>query len=179
MDWPSVESAPLNAISPFSGDSIGDVLGSQAGINAATSGALTANQAYYYPFQLAVPATAVKMSVITGSSAVGNIDVGIYDWQGNRLVNSGSTAQGTINVLQEINTTDLAMLPGRYFMALQPSGAATVFRNAPADELVRSVAPMFIQAVGSFGLPSTATFTQSTEANPPVICMAVHFDTLV
>lgn len=175
--------APLNVINPWSSDSLGPSfrIPSNAALGASSSAANVANEALFFPFRIYVPTTAVKMSYIVGSTANGNVDLGIYDWQKNLLVSSGSTAQGSINTLQTIDITDTKLAPGRYFMAYQgSSGTGTAFGvTLGTDEASVPLWGLFHQAVGSFGLPTTAAFVTNVNATPRVIVMGVHFDTLV
>lgn len=181
-DFPIPRWPVLNTIHPWSMESSGMHL-KGAGIEAidlVTGTPEAANTAYYWPFMIFETSIAVKMSYIVGTTPAGNVDVGIYDAGKNRLVNSGSTAQGSASTLQEIDITDTTLTPGQYFMAIQfSSGSANFFRFAIADETVQACVPMYVEAVGSFGLPATAAWANSTNASPQVPSLAVHFDTLV
>jgi hypothetical protein len=171
---------PLITITPGSFESLGAASG-RILIGAANSQAFTtANRIFYVPFRLHSPALAVKMSYVVGATSSGNVDVGIYDWQKNRLVNSGSTAQGSTSTIQTLDITDTALTPGRYFMAIAgSSGTGTFLGRAANDELIFPVVSPYEETPGSFGLPTTAAFAPSTAATPLVPAMCVHFDTLV
>lgn len=181
-DFPVARWPVLNAITPYHVESCGLVLrGTGQSHTAAASGVATAaNAVYYFSFLIYEPVTAVKMTYIVGATANGNVDLGIYDAQKNRLVNSGTTAQGATNTLQELDITDTALTPGLYFMAITlSSGTGTFFRNAPSDDLLQSSMPAYVETTGVFGLPTTAAFASATDANPLIPAMAVHFDTLI
>lgn len=181
MDFPSLTYPPLNTICPWSVESLGGSIPRAALMSSLTAVATSAaNQAFYFPFFLYEQATAVKLSWWNGSVSAGNVDMGIYDSQLNRVINTGSTAQGTISVLQTVDITDTALLPGRYWMAVQFSDVtATINTVQNTDEVFQSTIPAWEQAVGSFGLPTTATLAQSTAGNPRLMALAVHFSTLV
>lgn len=175
--WP-----PLNVITPFHLDSCGSGLNAFGGTAPAStvSAAPGANYIVYIPFVLCEPALAVKMSYAVGATSNGNCDIGIYDELKNRLVNSGSTAQGTANTLQELDITDTFLQPGRYFMALTLSSATgTWFRGSSADETTLSNVAVYDETPGSFGLPATAAWVFSTSVSPQIPLMGVHFDTLI
>lgn len=183
MDFPNPTWPVFNTIHSLGPESYGNLFsntrtGSPG--SGPVSGAFTANLAHYVPFRLWVPATALKMTYIVGATANGNVDLGIYSWEKNRLVNSGSTAQGTANTVQEVDITDTLLMPGRYFMAIQgSSGTGTMFRQGNPDENILGILPIYDQAVGSFGLPATAAFTVTTQGTTLVPVLAVHFDATV
>lgn len=123
----------------------------------------TASMAFYIPFWVANTYVAVKMATHNGSVVSGNVDVGIYDSGGTRLVSSGSTAQAGTNVLQEYDIADTTLVAGQYYLALALDNiTGQVFRNA------LSTLPQWLQAAGvfqqatAFALPATATFAEMT-----------------
>lgn len=177
-----VRMPPLNVISTLHGDSVGHAF-KDAGLTVAdlaSSGTLGANVVYYHPFVLHEAALAQSMSYVVGATSNGNVDVGIYDGNGTLLVNSGSTAQGTANTLQNLNTTDTALGPGQYYMAMSlSSGTGTALRTGATDEATLSTFPALVETTGSFGLPSTMTPASSTAAAPLIPYLGVHFNSLV
>lgn len=182
MDFPVPRFPPLGVISPFHPESLGGNMSKQVPIylTGIASAAIVQDQIYYYPFRLHEVATVRKMSYAVGATSSGNVDIGIYDAQKNLIVSSGSTAQGTINVIQEVEITDTVLQPGKYFMAITFSSAtATCFAigGAVADEFL-IVVPCYQEVPGAFGLPATANFAMST-TSPLVIGVGVHFDTLI
>ena len=74
----------------------------------AGSGVWTANRAVYCPVCVQQPIT-VTDAITTVVTQNGNLDVGIYDWAGVRLVSSGSTAVGTALTVQTIALADTAL----------------------------------------------------------------------
>jgi hypothetical protein len=172
---------PLNVITPFSWESQGAAFQvTNQTFATAASYAPGSNLALYVPFRLYERATAVKMSALVGTTSNGNMDAGIYDANRNRIVNSGSTAQGSTSSITEFDITDTTLEAGYYYMAVQlSSGTGTLFREIGNDEFQKPGWRCYTQAVGSFGLPTTATMTDATagDSNTPVI--GVHFSTLV
>lgn len=127
-----------------------------------------ANQAVYVPISVNTPITVKKMAWLNGAISSGNIDVGIYDAAGTRLVSSGSTAQGTISVVQEVDITDTLLIRGRYYFALAMDNiTGTVARGAP---VIAACSGMGVLAEASaFVLPATATFVAPISAIVPWI----------
>lgn len=146
-------------------------------LGAASSGTWTvANQAYYYPFSLYDWATAYQLLFWVGATSSGNIDVGIYDSQGNKIISAGSTAMSaTVNTVQEINITDTLLAPGHYMLAgAVDNTTGTVFRLAQTDELAHGSYPIYTEAT-AFALPATATPIQGTDASSFIAMVGIQF----
>jgi hypothetical protein len=147
------------------------------GISAVTasiggSSALTANQAYIYPFRIHVPELATKLLVANGSTVSGNIDIGIYDSELNKVISAGATVQAGTNSVQELTITATWLIPGDYFMAFSINNTTgTIFRSSQADELAFAL-PMYTMA-SAHPLPTTITLTKASEASPFIIVMGI------
>jgi hypothetical protein len=116
------------------------------------------NLAIYVPVRVKTSCIAYKLWFGSEATGTGNIDIGIYNAAGTRLVNSGSVAHGTASTMKVIDITDTRLKPGLYYIALQGSNATdTYFRSAPAAPNL-AAAGIRSEAVGSFGLPATATW---------------------
>lgn len=138
------------------------------GTNVAASTAWpAANRVVLWPFRLPRQVTVYQIAVGFGATSGGNFDVGIYDWFGNRLVNSGSTARSATTEVF-VNTTDTTIGPGRYWAALQLDGTNTVYAFAPANVGITKAMGIRQASPGSFGLPSTVTFETSASAFVPM-----------
>lgn len=176
-----VRMPPLNTIGTMHKDSCASVIaGSSIGLIAEASRVGGANVAYYVPFVLHEYATAQHLGYLVGGTSNGNVDLGVYDGNGNLLISSGSTAQGTASTYQSIDITDTRLGPGFYYMALTLSSATGTFRGiAPADEHCMSAGQFLVETTVGFGLPSTMTPAHSTSATPFLPLMAVHFSSLV
>lgn len=169
----------LPCLTPWSLESLGTLL--LADNTAPASAALaTANQAYFFPFEIHEQVTAVKMFVMIGATAGVNVDVGIYDEAFNRLVSSGATAMGSINTLQIFDITDTVLPPGQYYMAISNSGTTgTVFLRSAADEIAQSCFPC-LEMASAHALPATATPVKSTAGTPiTAIVMGINFDGVI
>lgn len=115
-----------------------------------------ANRAIYIPVYLAHPVTAVKLFSYNGATASGNIDVGVYNAAGARLISAGSTAQSGTSVLQEFDITDTLIPAGLNYIAVaMDNGTGTLFRNSPGVQWMR--ASGCAQEASAFPLPATAT----------------------
>src|SRR4051794_4906204 len=83
-----------------------------------TSGYSANNQAKYVPVLLTVPVVVTKLAWLNGATLGSNIDVGIYDDNGLRLVSSGAVAQSGVSAVQVADITDTPLGPGCYYLAL-------------------------------------------------------------
>lgn len=129
-----------------------------------------ANRAIYVPFVVPAPFVAVKMFVSNGATASGNLDAGIYDDQGNRLVSIGSTAQAGTTANQSLDITDTLLLPGVYYMALAMNGTTgTARRTNIALPLVKACG--VLSQSTAFALPATATFAAAQDAYIPLFAV--------
>jgi hypothetical protein len=121
-----------------------------------------ANRASYYPIYLPFGCTATRLWWINGATASGNVDIGIYDREGNRLVATGSTAQGSTNSIQLVDITDQPLSPGWYYLAIA-FGSATATAYGTANIGANAAHALGIaQEASAFPLPSTATFGAPT-----------------
>jgi hypothetical protein len=132
------------------------------------------SRAIFLPFVLYRPITAYSMFMHNGTVVSGNIDMGIFDHTGRRIVNTGSTAQAGTNDLQEISFSSPTRLgPGYYFMA------ATI-DNTTARVLRRSIggpeqeAAGGYQDAGEFPLPTAATFGSVSSSYIPLMGVRVY-----
>jgi hypothetical protein len=124
---------------------------------AGTSAAWTnANTAVYIPFVLSNPMLVQKIGVHVGVQS-GNLDVGIYGYDGTRLVHQGSTAVGAAG-LQSIDITDTWLSSGTYFAAMNVDNTTAAFFSSNLNVIGGRLSGLLIQAVGAVTLPSSATF---------------------
>ena len=182
MDFPSPSLPAPPVLTPFHPDSIGLVAVSalaNAVIGQTASAAwLAANKAFFYPFTLTSPAVAYQLLFWVGATSSGNIDVGIYDVQGNRIVSAGSTAMSaTVNTVQELNITDTQLMPGSYLLAVAcDNTTGTCYRVNGADEFGLPSYPVYEEAgLTAAALPNPATPVISTEANASIYVCGIQF----
>jgi len=129
----------------------------------------TANKVIYVPFFISKPVTLVKATWCNGATVSGNLDIGLYDEFGHRLINSGSTAQSGVNVLQTWDMTDTLFNPGRYYSAMTFDNATGIVRRANPLAIWLNANGVQEEVTGSFGLPATATFANPSSAYAPDI----------
>lgn len=136
-----------------------------------SSGAyIAANRALYFPFRVAEPYTSAKIWWMNGATASGNVDAGIYTFEGARLGSTGSTAQGTISVPQAVALV-VTLYPGiPYLFAIAMDNiTGTVWRALPAQPLVTRALGFYQQAT-AFPLPTpTATFASNISQFVPLM----------
>src|SRR5689334_23396390 len=109
MDWPTFRSlgeAGANHIT-----SLGPHLPSIAGLSVGSAVWPTANLAIYCPFRIGTSRLARKLYWVNGAAVSGNVDCGIYDVAGRKLVSAGSTAQTGTTAVQSVDITDTMLGP--------------------------------------------------------------------
>lgn len=163
-DFPTTLDYSHHVITSIHPESVGNDLSSA---NTSLAGTLwvTANRAIYIPFRVGYPITIVKMFWINGTTVGTNhVDVGIYEQDGTRLVSSGSTlTAGASGNPQTVDTTDVTLNPGLYYMAMVMDGGTDSLHmtNAGTNVPIPQAVGIYEQAT-SFPLPSTATFATAS-----------------
>jgi hypothetical protein len=141
------------------------ISGNAANGNAVMPGA---NVAMYIPVLVPDTATVYKLAWLNGATVAGNVDVGVYDFKGSRLVSSGSTAQSGVSAIQVADIADTVIRPGLYYLALATDSATATFqRGFVTTQLARASGAC--QQSTAFVLPATATFGNPSAANMPLI----------
>lgn len=138
-----------------------------------TSGAWpAANRAILIPVEIAVPRLVKQLAWLNGATASGNVDVGIYDLAGNRIVSGGGVAQTGTQTLQVSNIADTLLLPGVYFMALAMDGTTGTARRINTISSTWLTVGGIRQASTAYPLPSTVTLAAPASAFVPLVCLA-------
>lgn len=128
----------------------------------------TANLALFYPFYLNQTIVVTKLFAINGSSASNNIDIGIYNDDGVRIVSTGSTARSGTTAIQSFDITDTTIGPGRFFFAIaQNGGVGSYFAANSSATVAQAWAKMagIYQQTSAFPLPANATFATYAQTN--------------
>jgi hypothetical protein len=125
-----------------------------------------ANRAWYHPVILTHPIVVTKLWWQNGTTIAGNLDCGIYDEQGHRLLSTGSTAQAGTTAIQSVDVPDTAISAGLVYLALAgDSGTSSIWvmgNNTTASGIAYSV---YLQ-LSAFPLPAIATFaSEGTSGN--------------
>lgn len=168
----------LVTIQPHSMESVGRQMRTAGGAAGALSSAAstvypTTNLALFVPFSIEVPITVAKMFSYNGATASGNIDVGIYDEKGTKIVSSGSTAQAGTSVIQEFDVTDTILGAGLFYLAVaMDNTTGTLFANVLTTAYTWSVLGM-AQMATAFALPATATLVTCAQGYLPIIGLKV------
>lgn len=156
-------------LAPHGETPLGDLLQMCNSTVATAAGVWTANRAVYQPFL-------VKRQVIVTDTAVfvvtqaGNLDVGIYDLAGTRIVSSGTTACGAAGV-QVVGITDTTLSPGWYYVGFASDSSTAVFQNCALDPATMRMCGAQEQAT-AFVLPNPATFATYATARAPQIVLS-------
>ena len=172
MSYPTIVAPPCVTIHTFSVEALGPKEGS-TGNNLAANAAGTvypsANLAIYIPMWVMQPLVAVQMFAYSGATVgTNNIDVGIYDGAGNKLVSSGSTLTANASDLQVFNITDTLLGTGLHYLAVAMDGTTdTLFRINNSIPLLRGWGVR--QQASAFALPATATFAVMAQNYLPTI----------
>lgn len=145
-----------------------DVLGAWAPYgNAASNGYPLANLAFYVPFSVSAPVTAVEGWVSCGTVSGGNFDIGIYDAAGSQLTSAGSTARTASAIVNTTTMTDQALVPGvRYYMAFSASSTNNYVAGVLAAGLYEAAG--ILESTSSFALPASPTLSRTTRAYLPL-----------
>jgi hypothetical protein len=155
-DFPVTQNVESIVTSAGGTDSLGPMLNAM-GIALAAAAYPETNRAMFVPVSVQAPLTVVKLFTLNGATASGNVDVGIYDAGGVRLVSSGSTAQAGTSVIQEFNITDTLLLPGLYYLAIAADNTTGTFEVWSANAAILRSLGILMQLT-AFPLPATATF---------------------
>lgn len=116
------------------------------------------NRAVYYPLQIPGYFTVARFMLGNGASVSGNVDIGLYDAAGSRLISTGSTAQSGTTQVQYIGVTDKSFPPGKYYLALSCSTtSARVNASSAVSQYDFRAAGLLQESLGSVTLPTTMT----------------------
>lgn len=165
---------------PLVGTDSWHCLGTQLAANAVTAPASStwpaANRALYIPLLVTEDITVTKLWVLNGTTASGNIDMGIYDSAFSRQVSIGSTAQAGTNVIQEFNIADTAITAGQYYIGIaMDNTTGTTFRYSAAGGSAAIVQGWgMAQEASAFALPATATPADLASSFMPICGIATR-----
>ena len=148
--------------------SIGQESGRSVGSSSAASAAWpSANLAILIPFRLPAPLLVQRLFLLNGATASGNVDIGIYDVAGTRLVSTGSTAQSGTSAVQSVDVTDTPLAAGLFYLALAMDGTTGTVQRKTTSNVASCKALGMAQVASAFALPATVTFATCTNAFIP------------
>ena len=156
--WPEVHVPPMPTMMPWSVDAIGIRMGPMAGgvVDVSTVWS-AANRALFIPFALGTQATITRVFWFNGATVSGNVDCGVYDAAGTRLISSGSTAQAGTTAIQSVDVTDTVIGPGNFYLALAMNNTTGTIRIRTLGNVVLSKAVGMAAMATAFALPATVT----------------------
>lgn len=166
-DWPESNAVTLPGpvISSIGPESMAHDICLNTGLTAASATWPSASRTIYVGTVIERVTTVLQMFTYNGATASGNVDIGIYDYQGNRLVSMGATAQSGTSVIQLYNITNTTLAPGRYFLAMSLSNTTGTFLRVAVQTQQAKFCLMYQDASS---LPATMGFTDVASAYLPV-----------
>ena len=144
-------------------------------LNSASAAWPSSNLAIYHPFFIPWKYPIKRMFWVNGGTAGGNVDVGIYSWQGTRLLSIGSTAQGTASVTAYA-TVDYVLPPGSYYYGtvFSATTGACYTLGTSLTAIVLQMQGCLQEALGSTTLPATMTPAAITGTVVPLVGFTSH-----
>ena len=118
----------------------------------------TANRAVYVPIRVPRRVIVRELAYSSAPTATGNIDIGLYDQGGTRLVSSGSVAKSGSSSETVRDITDTTIGPGLYYLALNNDTTTDTFTMCTETAVVATARGILTEAVGAVTLPATATW---------------------
>jgi hypothetical protein len=127
----------------------------------------TNNLARFVPLTLERPILVKRLFCLNGSSVTGNVDMGIYSYDGGQIIAKGSTAHTGTSVFQFFDITDTWLSPGKYYLGVACSVSTT--RIGVISPSARYTAHHNDRtATSAFALPASVTFAGSDNIIPYV-----------
>jgi hypothetical protein len=130
------------------------------------TGSPVANLGYLFPFSVSDTYVVQNGFIVNGTAVAGNVDIGIYDGSGNRLVSSGAIAQSGTSTIQLLPMS-YTLSPGLYYCAFSASSASANFLTWPTSVVWFRIVGHF-QITSGHPLPSTATLASPLNNNIPI-----------
>jgi len=128
-----------------------------------------ANLALFFPIRVTDRCLVTGFATVNTVSS-GNIDVGLYTYDGSLVVSIGSTAMAGTNAWQAYDTTDTLIPAGFYYLAMAVSNTTASFsRMAPTAGLVAAWGVR--EQSTAFPLPSSMAASATTRAYVPVFVL--------
>lgn len=134
------------------------------------------NHAIYMPLYISKPGIVTKFFWQNGTVVSGNVCMALYDRNFNRIATTGSVAQGTVSVVQEVDVTDFGITPGVYFLGLAMDNPTGAIAQSSATLSFTGVMAVLSQST-AFVLPNPMVPVQSTSGR--VFYGGIAFRTLV
>jgi hypothetical protein len=111
------------------------------------------NRAIYAAIRIPSYFTVAQFMVANGTDTTGNVDVGLYDCSGTRLISTGTQSRSGARTTQYFGVTDQGFPPGHYYLALVASSTTGRYRSTGSG--FNDSAGWLQEDLGSTVLPST------------------------
>lgn len=136
----------------------------------------TANRAIYVPVRVPQRVKVLQLAYLPSTTATGNIDIGLYDQAGARVVSSGSTAKSATAAVIIVDVTDSVIGPGLYYLALNNDTTTDTFLGATIETPpFQSARGVLVEQLASVTLPATAAWsTDDTLAIAPQLAAMLN-----
>jgi len=131
----------------------------------------SANLAIFVPVEIYEPIIVAKLSIANGTTVGGNIDIGVYDYLGNKYVTSGAVLQSGTSTYQAVNVNDVTLLPNLYYMSLAKDNVTGTVTGWGASAAIDVIPLGVFQQASAFPLPAVATFARVTQTVIPWISL--------
>lgn len=118
----------------------------------------TQYRAIYVPIRVPIRVTVLELGVVTSNTATGNIDIGIYDAVGTRIVSTGSTAKSATLAVQAVDVTDTVIGPGLYYLAVNNDTTTDTFYCVSDAAPIAAAYGCLTQTLEAVTLPATAAW---------------------
>lgn len=172
-DFPAlIQRDPRRGIlSPYApGTPMGDMLALANLATSVTATTWTANRAVYLPIVVNRPVT-VTNGLVWIQTTGGNLDMGIYTWNGVQIIANGGVAAAASTTNQQVDFADTDLPPGWYFLGFSSNSSVAAFRTHALAVQAGRVCALQQQASG-YPLPGTATFAAYATAVCPQVALA-------
>jgi len=162
-------------LSTFSPEALGTELGGLGLAAVASTAWGIANQGIIVPITLTEPFDLRVLYVVNGAVISGNLDLGLYDTEGQLIRSITPTAQAGANTMQRVAVAPEMLQPGDYYLAAAFSSAtATVIAKVLPNAGVEQSLGIYEQA-GALGLPTRFIAAMGSLAFVPLIGMSEAF----
>ena len=131
-----------------------------------------ANLILYIPQYVSAPGLAQGVFWQNGTAVAGNVDVGLYDEDGNLLAHGGLTAAAGVSVPQYVAfASPVLLVTGRYYIAVTATSASQQFLAWGTSAAATNVNRMFgiLEQAGAGVLPALWTPAVSARSYMPII----------
>lgn len=132
-----------------------------------------ANRAFYLPWHVLVPTTVRRAWFLVGATGgTNNVDMGVYDAAGKRIVSSGGILVGTASTIQYLDITDTTLPPGAYYIGIAMNGTTATHYANTTSAVARIRLAGVLQQDTAYPLPATATMVAPTINQSPICGLA-------